>query len=329
MRILWMLLLLITPLKTFANFGFGPCCSGSPCGIIPCDNSCGGAALRQFGTDLSTRISQIGSTSAQLTQTSLESSVSAGEFYLDVGVELSENLFSLLTALSALTNRYSGAIELSTDSWRRFSDHIASIIHENLSGVLNLKTVLSNEKALSEFSIPASSELLLSRVDNGEIYKKLNAKPNQVYQDILLLFEQKTQAENNQQSLKLKEVTRQQSIEDAMLVSPYNEINTPALLSSLGLILHEKETSVKSRIWSQALGKVIAQNLSEEEISLNSDTHIMAYRPMVSSKYQSDLSRQTEAGLYREIMVLQQQQNGLLMSLNQQIQMENLMGAQE
>ena len=35
-----------------ASFGLGPCCSGFPCGIIPCDSSCAGSAFNSMGSDV-------------------------------------------------------------------------------------------------------------------------------------------------------------------------------------------------------------------------------------------------------------------------------------
>lgn len=47
-----LLILVLTCKNASANFGLGPCCSGAPCGIIPCDTSCAGKAFGNLGTSM-------------------------------------------------------------------------------------------------------------------------------------------------------------------------------------------------------------------------------------------------------------------------------------
>ncbi len=51
--------------NSYAEFWFGPCCSGATCGIIPCDGACSGAAFVELG-------SAIGEGYLEATKTTLE-----------------------------------------------------------------------------------------------------------------------------------------------------------------------------------------------------------------------------------------------------------------
>ena len=74
----------VTPAS--AAFGFGSCCSGYPCGTIPCDSGCAGKALSSMGTDVSSSANDADSAYDSLTdaiETVDESFESLGDDVVD------------------------------------------------------------------------------------------------------------------------------------------------------------------------------------------------------------------------------------------------------
>ena len=93
---------LFIPFKSHANFGFGPCCSGYTCGIIPCDSSCAGKAFNSFGTKASQLLSSVNTSSKDLSLSEADVSASVAEMYSSLATSYQSNHESKITALDGV-----------------------------------------------------------------------------------------------------------------------------------------------------------------------------------------------------------------------------------
>lgn len=283
--------------------------------------------MRQLGITMANQLRQISSVSTSLTTETLESSSTAVNFYSAIGTQTIEETTSLLTSLSALANRVSGAVELSSDSWRRLSNHVASNFQQSVNGVTQAQTTFYNNQNLSPLSNPASFIQLSGRIDNGEIYENLGKFKEALYLVMLGHMQQNSNAQNDKSLQRLSQKRFNAPFENVMLVPPYRMENESLLQTSFSVLNGNNVQNLTDRIQAQTIATVISRHQRERDISVASDHSQLAYLPLTDPAYQNSLVTLTEAGLAREVMSLQQKHNALLIELNALLQQENLLKA--
>ncbi len=121
--------------SAMANFGFGPCCPPSACGIIPCDSGCAGAAINQMGTAVANALNSLNSAYQDLSSGVQDTMDSMNDLGTDVGDALTQQNDDLLNGISASTNRIELANVAASKSLERNADHT------NISFVNALKEI--------------------------------------------------------------------------------------------------------------------------------------------------------------------------------------------
>jgi hypothetical protein len=109
--------------NALANFGFGPCCPPSVCGIIPCDSGCAGAAINQMGSAIANALNSLNSAYQDLSSGVQDTMDSMNDLGADVGDALVQQNDDLLSAISASTNKIELANVIASKSLERNADH--------------------------------------------------------------------------------------------------------------------------------------------------------------------------------------------------------------
>ncbi|MCG7639615.1 hypothetical protein [Alteromonas sp. CNT1-28] len=181
---------LFIPFKSHANFGFGPCCSGYTCGIIPCDSSCAGKAFNSFGTKASQLLSSVNTSSKDLSLSEADVSASVAEMYSSLATSYQSNHESKITALDGVALKLELAQSGLSKSVSTFFEALVSEFVNALKSQSKLKAVHQNSNSFSEIGNPVFNELIIGTatdlkvalVDKQtfqfETSKKLNAFKN-------------------------------------------------------------------------------------------------------------------------------------------------------
>ena len=183
----------VTPAS--AAFGFGSCCSGYPCGTIPCDSGCAGKALSSMGTDVSSSANDADSAYDSLTdaiETVDESFESLGDDVVDSLVDQKDQI---LEALSASTNRIELAETQRTKALQNGSDFIVNSLRQAMKEV---NVAESTANTLSEFSQNSQPESTVHMAELAPVLKTKLIRHQQYLVAAAKQFEDYISGENSQ-----------------------------------------------------------------------------------------------------------------------------------
>lgn len=332
MRVMRVFIILVccVSFNTYANFGLGPCCSGSPCGIVPCDNSCAGPALRAFGQEFFRGATRVNTQSVQVTSQNAGASLKSATFYSSLGQRLVLQTASLLRALDGLVSRYDGAISLTSDRWRRLSDNIGSQFEHNAQASASFKQVSHHSQRFDERAQGPSTTLLSERIDNQNAFFERYQIESALYLAALGHMQQTSDAIQARDTLRLVDQRLQNLNTPLMLVSPFTELSEATLAKNFYQLEHGNVENLVGRLNAQVLANRLSKKMSSTQVengSLEDDWQVIRATPLVDLQYQQQLALATESGLLRESVLLQQQHAALLMEINQLGQQLNLVAA--
>lgn len=314
------ILLTLISFNASANFGFGPCCSGSPCGIVPCDNSCAGPALLNLGQSFFQGANRVSEQSVQLSAEGANASVQSATFYTQLGGRLVAQSLSLIRALDGLVGRYDGATTISTDSWQRLSDNLASQLHQSLSSGGVLEQVSTHNNEFGQYSDGPSYQALSERLENAEDVGELTALFSSFYSAALGHRQLTDDARQTNTLLGLIKQRAQEVNSEMMVVPPYSQLNESNVLANLHAFAPNNEKSVLARMRAQVTAAWLSNIVPIDGLdigSLEQDWQALRSAPLIDSQYQQNLALANEAGLMRESVLLLQQQASMLMQINE------------
>ena len=150
--------LFLAPGQSHAAFGLGPCCSGVPCGIIPCDSGCAGQAITQMGSSVSAALSSLQSAYEQQTQASneaQESVTSLAQHLVDV---LNDTHQEQLRGLDAATSRIEASVSAFIPAHERLTDHKISSMRTIFQRYFAASRAADSAKSLGSMAQPVSGE---------------------------------------------------------------------------------------------------------------------------------------------------------------------------
>ncbi|MFA0809396.1 hypothetical protein [Microbulbifer epialgicus] len=163
-----------------ANFGFGPCCPPSVCGIIPCDSGCAGAAINQMGTNVSNSLTQLNSAHQNLTSAVQDSIDSMSDLGTDINDVLIQQNQDLLDGFSASTNRIELANLQALKSSEANTEHLVRSFVHALKEREVARAVSENNLIFGDASQPVSGE---SGAEQAEAIKRVNVQIKQLLEE--------------------------------------------------------------------------------------------------------------------------------------------------
>jgi len=160
-----------------ANFGFGPCCPPSLCGIIPCDSACAGAAINQMGVSVTSAINTLNSayndqTSAM--QDAVNSLTNVGTAVSDVLTNQTSNINS---GLSASTSKIELAYTSSSKSLERTADFNVQTFVNAIGEIEVARAATGNRLSFGDLAQPLSG---LNGANQAAAIKKLYVQTQQI-----------------------------------------------------------------------------------------------------------------------------------------------------
>lgn len=179
---LWFCLLFSATLSpmAFANFGFGPCCPPSVCGIIPCDSGCAGAAINQMGTNVANSLNQLNSAYQNLTSAAQDAIDSMNNLGTDVNDALLQQNQDLLDGLSASTNKIELANVQASKSIERNTDHTVKSFVLALKEIEIARAASENNRFFGDMAQPISGE---TGADQASAVKRIYVQTNQLLEE--------------------------------------------------------------------------------------------------------------------------------------------------
>lgn len=148
----------LIPTYSYAAFGLGPCCSGVPCGIIPCDTGCAGQAITQMGSSVAAALSSLQSAYEQQTQVTndtQESVISLGQNLIDV---LNDTHWDHLRGLDAATARIETSLSAFIPARERLTDYKINSMRTILHRYFVASRAADSAKSLGPMAQPVSGE---------------------------------------------------------------------------------------------------------------------------------------------------------------------------
>lgn len=150
--------LLLAPGQSYAAFGLGPCCSGVPCGIIPCDTGCAGQAITQMGSSVSAALSSLQSAYEQQTQATNEAQESVNSLTQNLVDVLNDTHQEQLRGLDAATSRIEASVSAFIPAHERLTDHKVSSMRTILQRYFVASRAADSAKSLGPMAQPVSGE---------------------------------------------------------------------------------------------------------------------------------------------------------------------------
>ena len=176
-RILPIFILVCLPSISYANFGLGPCCPPSVCGIIPCDSGCAGAAINQMGTNISSGFNNLSSAHQDLTSAVQDAIDAMTDLGTDVNDALMNQNSDLMDGLSASTAKIELSNNVATKSLERLADHSISSLVNALKEIEIARSTSENNRLFGDNANPVSGE---TGANQAIAIKTLNTQFNQI-----------------------------------------------------------------------------------------------------------------------------------------------------
>ena len=279
-----------------AEFGFGPCCSGAMCGVVPCDTSCAGAALEDFGGKFSNLLSSLEKGHNNLT-TELENSASTSKKFFD---KLSDNekerTAKSITILDAGSRKLTAKKEQVNYILPKVIDTVVRNFNRAYKDQSLLNAYIQNDEYFGVHSRPSYVEALIdSWPDNKLILQGANKKYHQNASSLYILRKSLSDDEKSGTLSKkiydmrdvVKEFDEASSYRQALLTSSINKG------SALRDLKEGYLTSLEDENAHQSLEKSINRNI-------------------YSVSYLNEVIRLNEVGLKRNLSINNQLTNYLL-----------------
>lgn len=168
------------PSVAYANFGLGPCCPPSVCGIIPCDSGCAGAAINQMGSNVASGLNNLNSAHQDLTS-AVQDAIDA---MTDLGTDLNDALLDqnqdILEGISASTSKIELSNNAASKSLERLSDHSVKTVVNALKQIEIARSTSDNNRMFGDSANPISGE---TGVNQARAIKTLNIQSVQLIEE--------------------------------------------------------------------------------------------------------------------------------------------------
>lgn len=148
----------LIPTHSYAAFGLGPCCSGFPCGIIPCDTGCAGQAITQMGSSVTAALSSLQSTYEQQTQVTNETQESVSSLAQSLVNVLNDTHQERLKGLDAATARIEMSLSAFIPGRERLTDHKINSMRTILQRYFVASRAADSAKSMGPMAQPVSGE---------------------------------------------------------------------------------------------------------------------------------------------------------------------------
>lgn len=150
--------LFLIPGQSFAAFGLGPCCTGAPCGIIPCDSGCAGQAITQMGSSVTAALSSLQSAYEQQTQVTNDTQESVNSLAQNLVENLNDTHQDQLRGLDAATARIETSLSAFIPARERLTDHKINSMRTILQRYFVASRAADSAKSLGPMAQPVSGE---------------------------------------------------------------------------------------------------------------------------------------------------------------------------
>jgi hypothetical protein len=304
-------LLSVSPMA-FAEFGFGTCCSGYVCGIIPCDNECAGMAFTSWGSDMSSKLADTSSAFGDLSTSTLDVASSYSEFYSNLTTITNNYYQEVLAGLDAFADKVEFAETVKQKGgFETLVDSVDSELNQAYSNALLSRELFLHENRFGDYSY---SESLATNLNNVSDLASWAVQTDQWYSDLITSIYASLDLNDDADSDNLSEKYKESLLDNYVgIVSRVtdNDIDDSEHYNIAASIY---VTNSKNPILKGiGLSKIISDATLQSSEQSNSDTNKEnAINPLVSQSLLNSISYNTSYGLRRELDVVEAKKSALL-----------------
>ncbi|WP_018984004.1 hypothetical protein [Salinimonas chungwhensis] len=162
--VVWLTLMSI---NAKAEIGFGSCCAGATCGIIPCDSTCAGPALIRFGNSFSSLLDDVSNEHSSLAQETENVSTAAVDFYTDLAEQKSKNSKNTLVSMGGMTGKVVLSKRQTLKVLQSQYEQVTNLVVEAIKSLSNIGRYADHERVLGNQALPGNFNRLSDDSDTN------------------------------------------------------------------------------------------------------------------------------------------------------------------
>jgi len=167
MNRIFLLIVFFSCFKVHAYFGFGPCCSGYTCGVIPCDSTCAGPAFKSFTNSFKLNLNNLESNASNYIQTLSTTNSNSIDLYNSLVDDENSKTDQISESYSRYATGFSANLDLLTHSYINSSTVCMNGITNTLKNInLTQASKMINE-SLSLESLPQRELSIINGYEMG------------------------------------------------------------------------------------------------------------------------------------------------------------------
>ena len=310
------LCLTVISLNTKAEFGFGPCCSGATCGVVPCDSTCAGPALNRFGKSFSSLLDHVSEEHKSLTQTTKNAGNAAIGFYSDLAEQKSKNTRNTLVSMGGMTGKVVLSKRQTLKVLQSQYEQVTNLVIKSIKSISNIVRYVNHDRILGNQALPGNLNRLSD--DSDKNLKILKIKKG-METDLQLLMSSTAEFNKRNRKMNVKAVANNPetnfnfSFAKLLLIDgPYPLAPIDVINESFPLVSLMGEPAI-----SRTLAKLVSNNLEagNSGSSFNLKLSEAALKGVADTQEIAEAYSLNDVGLHRKISLNRQMAESLLFQL--------------
>ncbi|QCZ95522.1 hypothetical protein [Salinimonas iocasae] len=310
--------LILMSINAKAEVGFGSCCAGATCGIVPCDSTCAGPALIRFGNSFSSLLDDVSEEHRSLTQETESVSTAAIDFYSDLAEQKSKNNRNTMTSLGGLTGKVVLSKRQTLEILKSQYEQVTNLVIEAIKGLSNIGRYANHDRILGEQAMPDHLNRLSEDSD-----KNLNILKSKVGMkiDLQLLMSGSNKIRRKIEKNNLKASANKPRINFDFSLAKLLLIDGTYPLSPIDVIKESFPFAVLmgKPALSRALAQLVSDNLEigSSGSSFNLKLSEAALKGVADTQEVAETYSLNDVGLQRKISINRQMSESLLFQLTE------------
>ena len=255
-RLLGLLLICFVQHTNAQEFGYGPCCAGAPCGIIPCDTTCAGPAITEYGASYSASAARIANGYTNLASVINTIDRNSVEFYQRMGSDSVNRQQALNERFQAMTAAYTLSQEVLSKTSTDSLGVVASTFSNHLKSIFKLEVFKKAEREFGERARPGIMKNVLASLTDAQHQQKASKEQVERRYNVTLGLLEQAYLSTSQDEMLSNQFVVKIGIKEFKELLLNESIGKPASVASLSLMnsgLLTPENVMRSRQLTTAL----------------------------------------------------------------------------
>lgn len=323
----FLVLLLPVSAKAF-EFGFGPCCSGYLCGIVPCDKTCAGPAIGEFGASFSAGLDRISSNLNSYTDETLDTSSQASSFFQDVGASIGDFTEQFLSGIDANSRQMELLSQMHNTAYEQLADLVTNTFSQSLVSSSKVEGFLDADKSLSERAVsPSLKRLMQLQSDTLQYFLERNEAMDAAYKMAGVAREEPEDAAIHNRLASYSNLVNELDFRGSKLAHGQHLFSASETMPD-NIQLYSLLSTLPPLSFARHM-KLLAKNMAKPDIETNlfsNDTHAVSL--LIDRELQLDVAKGNESVLTSELTIQEQLSSRLWNHLHDLIEFKSQVRAE-